>query len=67
MRLALASSRDESPSVGQSEGADSVRGDVNPIGWAKAVGKIIDMGAAMDAEAVKLGCEAHHAALQDPW
>jgi hypothetical protein len=35
----------------------------NPIGWAKAIGKIIDMGASMDGELVKAGCEAHHAAI----
>merc|ERR1719159_915700 len=38
-------------------------GDANPIGWAKAVGKIIDLGASMDAEMVKAGCMAHHAAM----
>jgi hypothetical protein len=38
-------------------------GAANPIGWAKAIGKIIDMGASMDGELVKAGCMAHHAAI----
>merc|ERR1719343_494430 len=38
-------------------------GEADPIGWAKAIGKIIDMGASMDGELVKAGCEAHHAAI----
>jgi len=38
-------------------------GTANPIGWAGAIGKIIDMGASMDGELVKAGCEAHHAAI----
>jgi NifU-like protein involved in Fe-S cluster formation len=38
-------------------------GTANPVAWAKAVGKIIDMGASMDAELVKAGCLAHHAAI----
>jgi len=38
-------------------------GTANPIGWAKAIGKIIDMGASMDGELVKAGCEAHHVAI----
>jgi hypothetical protein len=38
-------------------------GTGNPIGWAKAIGNIIDMGASMDGELVKAGCEAHHAAI----
>jgi hypothetical protein len=37
-------------------------GKADPIGWAKAIGKIIDMGASMDSELVKAGCQAHHAA-----
>jgi len=37
-------------------------GKADPIAWAKAIGKIIDMGASMDGELVKAGCEAHHAA-----
>merc|ERR1719195_1204802 len=40
-------------------------GAADPIGWAKALGKMIDMGASMDAELVKAGCEAHHAAIVD--
>jgi len=40
-------------------------GKADPIGWAKAIAKIIDMGAAMDAELVKAGCEEHHAAIKD--
>merc|ERR1740121_3204190 len=38
-------------------------GAADPIGWTKAIGKIIDMGASMDSEYVKAGCEAHHAAI----
>jgi len=38
-------------------------GAADPIGWAKAIGKIIEMGASMDAELVKAGCEAHHEAI----
>merc|ERR1719159_1976793 len=38
-------------------------GKTDPIGWAKAVGKIIDMGASMDSGLVKEGCEAHAAAI----
>jgi hypothetical protein len=30
-------------------------GKADPIGWAKAIGKIIDMGASMDGELVKAG------------
>merc|ERR1719450_111763 len=37
-------------------------GKADPIGWAKAIGKIIDMGASMDGGYVKAGCHAHHAA-----
>merc|ERR1719450_371206 len=37
-------------------------GKADPIGWAKAIGKIIDMGASMDGGHVKAGCQAHHAA-----
>jgi hypothetical protein len=40
-------------------------GKADPIGWAKAIAKISDMGAAMDAELVKAGCEEHHAAIKD--
>merc|ERR1719267_344873 len=39
-------------------------GKANPIGWAKAIGKIIDMGASMDGELVKAGCQAHHDAYK---
>jgi len=38
-------------------------GKTNPIAWAKAIGKIIDMGASMDSGLVKAGCEAHHDAI----
>merc|ERR1719359_356920 len=38
-------------------------GKADPIGWAKAIGKIIDMGASMDGGCVKAGCQAHHAAI----
>jgi len=37
-------------------------GKADPVSWAKAIGKIIDMGASMDSELVKAGCQAHHAA-----
>merc|ERR1719453_2032619 len=37
-------------------------GKADAIGWAKAIGKIIDMGVSMDSELVKAGCQAHHAA-----
>merc|ERR1719160_1251368 len=40
-------------------------GKADPIGWAKAIGKIIDMGASMDSEIVKAGCDAHNAAISD--
>merc|ERR1719161_1997548 len=40
-------------------------GKADPIRWAKAIGKIIDMGASMDSALVKAGCEAHHAACTD--
>merc|ERR1719413_512 len=39
-------------------------GKADAIGWAGAVGKIIDMGASMDGELVKTGCMAHHAAVK---
>jgi len=38
-------------------------GKTDPIGWAKAIGRIIDMGASMDGGCVKAGCQAHHAAI----
>merc|ERR1719336_2480367 len=31
-------------------------GKANPIEWAKAIGKIIDMGVSMDHELIKAGC-----------
>jgi hypothetical protein len=40
-------------------------GGADPIHWAKAIGKIINMGADMDAELVKIGCNAHHVACTD--
>jgi hypothetical protein len=36
----------------------------DPIRWARAIAKIIDMGASMDAELVKAGCLAHHGGIQ---
>jgi len=39
-------------------------GTADPVSWAKAIGKIIDMGASMDSDLVKAGCGAHHDALQ---
>merc|ERR1719261_26763 len=39
-------------------------GKADPIGWAKAIGKIIDMGVSMDSELVKAGCLAHHEAYK---
>merc|ERR1712217_802545 len=36
-------------------------GKPDPIGWTKAIGKIIDM----DAEAVRESCLAHHVAMKD--
>merc|ERR1719353_1194103 len=38
-------------------------GKADPIGWAKAIGKIIDMGVTMDMELIKAGCGSHHAAM----
>jgi len=38
-------------------------GKADPIGWAKVIGKIIDMGATMDVALVKAGCDAHHEAI----
>jgi hypothetical protein len=40
-------------------------GAADPIKWTKAIGRIIDMGASMDPNLVKAGCEAHHAANVD--
>merc|ERR1719410_1182876 len=39
-------------------------GSSDAISWAKAVGKMIDMGAAMDAKLLKAGADAHHSAIQ---
>merc|ERR1711879_753096 len=33
------------------------------VSWAKAIGKMIDMGAAMDTKLLKAGADAHHAAI----
>jgi len=38
-------------------------GKGSPIEWAKAIGKAIDMGAAMDPKLLKAGVEAHHKAI----
>jgi hypothetical protein len=38
-------------------------GKHDPVNWAKAIGKIIDMGASMDSDLVKAGCGAHHDAI----
>merc|ERR1712039_1082134 len=38
-------------------------GSADAISWAKAIGKMIDMGAAMDTKLLKAGAEAHHAAI----
>jgi hypothetical protein len=38
-------------------------GKANAIDWAKAIAKVIDMGASMDGELVKAGCEVHHSAI----
>merc|ERR1712056_69208 len=38
-------------------------GSADAVSWAKAVGKMIDMGAAMDTKLLKAGAEAHHAAI----
>merc|ERR1719310_973001 len=40
-------------------------GKADPIGWAKAIGKIIDMGVTMDSELVRAGCDAHNAAISE--
>merc|ERR1712187_940784 len=44
-------------------------GNLNPgssdaVSWAKAISKMIAMGAAMDPKLLKAGAEAHHSALQ---
>jgi len=38
-------------------------GSESPTDWAKAIGKAIDMGAAMDPKLLKAGVEAHHKAI----
>merc|ERR1719410_880856 len=38
-------------------------GSSDAVSWAKAIGKMIDMGAAMDTNLLKAGAEAHHAAI----
>merc|ERR1712228_674199 len=38
-------------------------GSGDAVSWAKAIGKMIDMGAAMDSKMLKAGAEAHHAAI----
>merc|ERR1712137_1176193 len=38
-------------------------GSKDAVSWAKAIGKMIDMGAAMDTKLLKAGADAHHAAI----
>merc|ERR1712066_385468 len=38
-------------------------GSKDAVAWTKAIGKMIDMGAAMDAKLLKAGADAHHAAI----
>merc|ERR1712014_325763 len=38
-------------------------GSGDAVSWAKAIGKMIDMGASMDSKMLKAGAEAHHAAI----
>merc|ERR1712228_386369 len=38
-------------------------GSGDAVSWAKAIGKMIDMGAAMDSKMLKAGAEARHAAI----
>merc|ERR1712187_666452 len=38
-------------------------GSGDAVSWAKAIGKMIDMGAAMDTKLLKAGADAHHAAI----
>merc|ERR1712061_107566 len=38
-------------------------GSKDAVAWAKAVGKMIDMGASMDTKLLKAGADAHHAAI----
>jgi hypothetical protein len=39
-------------------------GSADAVSWAKAVGKMIAMGAQMDPKLLKAGAQAHHAAIQ---
>merc|ERR1712217_500820 len=39
-------------------------GSTDAVAWAKAIGKMIDMGAAMDSKLLKAGADAHHSAIQ---
>jgi len=38
-------------------------GSKDAVSWAKAIGKMIDMGAAMDAKLLNAGAAAHHSAI----
>merc|ERR1711948_127980 len=38
-------------------------GSADAVSWAKAIGKMIDMGAAMDTKLLKAGADAHHASI----
>jgi hypothetical protein len=38
-------------------------GKEDAVGWAKAIGKMIDMGASMDMNLLKAGAAAHHAGI----
>lgn len=38
-------------------------GSADAVSWAKAIGKMIDMGAQMDTKLLKAGADAHHAAM----
>merc|ERR1719301_242140 len=38
-------------------------GSADAVSWAKAIGKMIDMGAAMDTKLLKAGADAHHSAI----
>jgi len=39
-------------------------GSADALSWAKAIGKMIDMGASMDQTLLKAGGQAHHVAIQ---
>merc|ERR1712217_490944 len=39
-------------------------GSADAVSWAKAIGKMIDMGAAMDSKLLKAGADVHHSAIQ---